>query len=82
MVKFGGYVNWLTKETLHNSDFEALMKSQKHAIFISEVWSRELRYRLALLLQFMPDVWRNDDISYKEALQPYHIHVTGYQTGA
>ena len=58
------------------------MKSQKHAIFISEVWSLELRYRLALLLQFMPDVWRNDVISYKEALQPHHIYVKGNQTGA
>ena len=37
MVKFGGYVNCLSKETLHNSDFEAIMKSQKHAIIISEV---------------------------------------------
>ena len=81
MVKLGGYViwKWLTKETLHNSGFEALMK---HAIFISEVWSLEFRYRLALLLQFMPDVWRNDGISYVEALQPHHIHVTGYQTDA
>ena len=47
MVEFGGYVNWLKKETLHNSDFGALMESQKHAIFISEVWSLEFRYRLA-----------------------------------
>ena len=58
------------------------MKSQKHAIFISEVCSLESRYPLALLLQFMPDVWRNDAINYKEALQPHHMLVTGYQKGA
>ena len=57
------YIYWMQKKRLILPDFVALMKSYKHAIFVSKIWVLESRSCLALLfVQFIHDVWRYDAI--------------------
>ena len=52
------YTDWQKKHYIL-PDVVSLMKSYKHAIFVSKIWSLESRPYLALLfLQFVHDVWR------------------------